>query len=133
MARCGYETHREYYLNDRGVQMGLFAASLAARKAGEDVPDDGYVGDYIREWAAEMPDDADPHAWGYERVKRDLRDSLAAIGVEFDEWASEQDLTDSGAVAAALDDLRPTASSTTPTARCGCARPTSATTRTGSS
>ena len=106
MARCGYEAHREYYLNDRGVQMGLFAASLAARKAGEDVPDDGYVGDYISEWAAEMPDDADPRAWGYERVKRDLRDSLAAIGVEFDTWSSEQDLADSGAVDAALDDLR---------------------------
>ena len=34
--------------------------SLAARKAGETPPEDGYQGEYIDEWAAEMPDDADP-------------------------------------------------------------------------
>ena len=38
LERCGHEVHREYYLNDRGVQMGLFGASLAARKAGTDLP-----------------------------------------------------------------------------------------------
>ena len=84
LERCGHEVHREYYLNDRGVQMGLFGASLAARKAGTDLPEDGYAGEYISEWAAEMPDGVDPAAWGYERVKRDLRDSLAGINVEFD-------------------------------------------------
>src|SRR5690606_37005007 len=34
LERCGHVVHREYYLNDRGVQMGLFAASLAARRDG---------------------------------------------------------------------------------------------------
>ena len=106
LERCGHEVHREYYLNDRGVQMGLFGASLAARKAGTDLPEDGYAGEYIVEWAAEMPDGVDPAAWGYERVKRDLRDSLAGINVEFDTWSSEQALADSGEVDAALADLR---------------------------
>lgn len=106
MARCGHEVHREYYLNDRGTQMGLFAASLAARKAGEEPPADGYRGDYLVEWAGEMPDDADPFEWGYERVKRDLRETLEAIGVRFDTWFSEQSLVDSGDVGATLDDLR---------------------------
>ena len=68
LERTGHVVHREYYLNDRGVQMELFAASLAARRAGEDVPADGYVGDYVREWAAEMPADADPKVWGDEKV-----------------------------------------------------------------
>ncbi len=106
LERAGHEVHREYYLNDRGVQMGLFGASLAARKAGEEPPEDGYVGEYVTEWAAEMPDDADPVEWGYERVKRDLRESLAAIGVEFDTWFSERSLVDSGAIEATLADLR---------------------------
>jgi arginyl-tRNA synthetase len=106
LERCGHVPHREYYLNDRGVQMGLFGASLAARKAGVDVPEDGYQGEYVREWAAEMPDDADPAEWGYERVKRDLADSLRGIGVEFDTWFSERSLVDSGAIDATLADLR---------------------------
>jgi arginyl-tRNA synthetase len=106
LERTGHTVHREYYLKDRGTQMALFGASLAARQAGTDLPEDGYAGDYVREWAEEMPDGADPIAWGYERVKQDLRDSLAGIGVRFDTWSSEQALADSGEVEEALADLR---------------------------
>jgi arginyl-tRNA synthetase len=106
LERCGHVVHREYYLNDRGVQMELFGASLAARKAGTDLPDDGYAGEYVREWAAEMPDDVDAAEWGYERVKLDLEASLRGIGVEFDTWFSERSLVESGAVEATLADLR---------------------------
>jgi arginyl-tRNA synthetase len=106
LERCGYPVTREYYLNDRGTQMRLFAESLAAAKAGHPIPEDGYQGEYIKEWAAEMPDDADPGAWGYERVKRDLASTLARMGVEFDVWFSEQSLVDRNLVEATLDDLR---------------------------
>ena len=102
LQRCGYEAHREYYLNDRGTQMGLFADSLAARRAGTELPDDGYQGQYIVDWAAEMPADADPLEWGYARVKQELRDSLASQGVSFDTWFSERSLLDSGAIEATL-------------------------------
>lgn len=106
LERTGHEVHREYYLNDRGVQMRLFGASLAARQTDTDMPENGYVGEYIKEWAAEMPAGVDPAAWGYERAKRELRDSLAGVGVEFDTWFSEQSLADSGAIDATLADLR---------------------------
>jgi arginyl-tRNA synthetase len=106
LERTGHVVHREYYLNDRGTQMQLFGASLAAAKAGTEPPDDGYKGEYITEWAAEMPDGADPEEWGYERVKRDLRDTLSRMRVEFDTWFSERSLVASGAVEATLDDLR---------------------------
>ncbi len=106
MQRAGYEVHREYYLNDRGVQMDLFGASLAARRDGTALPEGGYAGDYIAEWAADMPTDADPRAWGYDKVKAHLRESLARIGVEFDTWFSETSLVDSGAMEATLQDLR---------------------------
>ena len=102
---CGYRADREYYLNDRGVQMRLFGESIAALKAGEPIPEDGYRGQYLEEWAAEMPDGADPVEWGYERVKRDLRDTLDAAGVHFDTWFSERSLVDSGAIDATLADL----------------------------
>lgn len=104
--RCGYIPHREYYLNDRGTQMQLFGASLAARRHGSDLPEGGYAGDYIVEWAAEMPAGADPVEWGYDRVKRDLADTLRSIGVEFDTWFSERSLVESGAVGHTLELLR---------------------------
>jgi arginyl-tRNA synthetase len=106
LERCGYAVTREYYLNDRGTQMGLFAASLAAAKRGDAVPPDGYKGEYIQEWASEMPDGADPAQWGYERVKRDLASTLARMGVAFDVWFSEQSLVDRHLVEATLEDLR---------------------------
>jgi arginyl-tRNA synthetase len=106
LARCGYVVHREYYLNDRGTQMTLFAESIAARARGEEPPDDGYRGDYIAEWAAEMPAGADPLEWGYARVKRDIEATLARIGVHYDTWFSERSMVASGAIDATLADLR---------------------------
>ena len=106
LERCGYAPHREFYLNDRGVQMQLFEKSLAARKHGYDPPAEGYQGEYVTEWAAEMPDDADPLEWGYERVKRDVRETLDRMGVRYDTWFSERSMVASGAIEATLDDLR---------------------------
>ena len=52
--RCGYQTHTEYYVNDLGVQVQLFGQSLVARMTGEPVPDDGYHGEYVTDWANEL-------------------------------------------------------------------------------
>ncbi|CAN5153372.1 arginine--tRNA ligase [soil metagenome] len=106
LERCGYQAHREYYLNDRGVQMIFFGESLAAVRAGRPIPEGGYQGDYIAEWAAEMPADADAREWGYQRAVRDLRESLERLGVRFDTWFSERSLVETGAIDATLDDLR---------------------------
>jgi arginyl-tRNA synthetase len=112
MERAGFDVTREFYLNDRGVQMQRYAESLLARKRGEPVPEDGYAGGYVADWAAEMPDDvADAgleavRAWGYERALADQREVLDAFHVHFDVWSSEQALVYSGAMDAALADLR---------------------------
>ena len=110
LARCGYVPHREYYLNDRGRQMAAFAESLVARRQGTEPPDDGYHGDYVREWAAEMPAGADPLEWGYARARREVAGSLARLGVRFDTWASERALVESGAVDDVLVHLTSTGS-----------------------
>ena len=102
----GYEVTREYYLNDRGVQMALYADSLAARKRGDDVPDGGYQGDYLVEWAAEMPDDADPLEWGYARALQSHRETLAQVNVVHDVWFSERSLVGDGRIEATLTELR---------------------------
>ena len=106
LERCNFDVTREFYLNDRGVQMGAFAASLTARRAGEPVPDGGYNGQYIIDWAAEMPADADPLEWGYERSLADQREVLGRLAIHFDVWSSERSLVASGAVDRVLDALR---------------------------
>jgi len=104
--RCGYRVTREYYINDRGVQMAKYAESLAARKRGEEPPEDGYQGDYLIEWAAEMPDDADPLEWGYERSLASHRATLDSLNIHHDVWFSERSMVESGAIEESLDDLR---------------------------
>ena len=56
----GFNVEREFYVNDRGLQMRLFAESLLARKAGNQVPENGYGGAYIEDWAQQMPDGLSP-------------------------------------------------------------------------
>src|SRR5690606_16054351 len=62
--------------------------------------------EYIAEWAAEMPDDADPLAWGEQRAVADHAEVLEQMNVRFDTWFSERSLVDSGAMDATLADLR---------------------------
>ena len=102
----GYDVTRECYLNDRGVQMQTFGDSLAARKAGNEPADGGYMGQYIIDWAQEMPDGEDPIEWGYARALRDQQETLALLGIEFDVWFSERSLVSDGKLDAALDRLR---------------------------
>ena len=102
LERCGYDVQREFYINDRGAQVDLYGASLAAVRAGEPVPEDGYNGQYITDWAGEMPAEADPRQWGLERALADARDVLDSMGVAFDTWFSEQSLADAGAIEGTL-------------------------------
>ena len=104
--RCGYAPHKEFYINDRGTQAQIFGQSLAARHNGEAPPENGYVGVYIEDWAAEMPPDADPVAWGVERSLEDAREVLHSMNVEFDTWSSEQVLAGSGAMDDAFGKLQ---------------------------
>src|SRR3954452_17237438 len=51
LAFRGHSVEREYYVNDYGTQVVRFGESIQARARGEEVPEGGYVGDYIREIA----------------------------------------------------------------------------------
>jgi len=105
LERTGHTVTREFYINDRGVQMEKFGASLAARKAGDDLPEDGYKGDYVKEWAQELPAGVDPVAWGEDRSLADQRDVLDSFDVHFDVWYREMSLVRSGAIESTLAEL----------------------------
>ena len=105
LEHCGYRVTREFYVNDRGRQIELFAASLDARSRGAEPPEDGYHGEYVADWAAEMPGGADARQWGVERAHQDQAGTLAAMNVTFDLYTSEAELVARGVMDEVLDEL----------------------------
>lgn len=120
----GYNVQREYYVNDAGNQMRIFTESVYIRylqAAGRDVemPEEAYPGEYVQQLGAELYDefgdslvDLDPKhaidrlfAPALERTLLNIRDTLSSMGIEYDEWFSEQSLIDDGDFDAALKQL----------------------------
>jgi arginyl-tRNA synthetase len=97
----GHDVTREFYVNDYGSQVLLFAESLRARARGEQVPEGGYQGDYVAELAAEIPGAAEMDLEqlgraGVERMTDRMRESLRRFRVEFDVWTFEHTLHPDG-------------------------------------
>ena len=93
----GHDVEGEYYFNDTGAQVRRLGESIRARARGEDVPEDGYQGEYVRELAERIPGaaDADPDelaARGVELIMERIRATLATYRVEFDSWFLERSL-----------------------------------------
>ncbi|HEY6671353.1 MAG TPA: arginine--tRNA ligase [Solirubrobacterales bacterium] len=109
----GHPVVREYYVNDRGGQIELFAASIAARMTGEPVPEGGYAGDYVVELGRSLEQEGvDPEDLGavarrgVALIVAAAEETLHRYRVVFDTWSSEQALHDSGAVERALAEAR---------------------------
>jgi arginyl-tRNA synthetase len=82
---AGHEVSREYYYNDAGAQMDRFRASVEAVRRGEQPPEDGYQGEYIRELAA---GDGDPVPAMLEQIEA----TLERFRIHFDSWAQQSEL-----------------------------------------
>ena len=82
---AGHEVEREYYYNDAGAQMMRFRASVEARRRGEEPPEDGYHGDYVKE-LAQLPDDPVPLM--LERIEA----TMERFRIHFDSWALQSEL-----------------------------------------
>jgi arginyl-tRNA synthetase len=115
LEHTGDDVQREFYVNDAGVQMDIFAASVSARYlelTGREVefPEDGYRGAYITEiareiladegesWADAAADAREAHfkEKAYAQVLAHLQHVLHGMGVDFDVWFSERTLHASG-------------------------------------
>ncbi len=108
---AGYKVQREYYVNDAGTQMRLFAETLFARYAqalgvDEPIPEQGYRGSYMVELGQEiaseegdkflhMPREKAIEAIGeigLEKMLARIKADLEFIGVRYDNWFSERSL-----------------------------------------
>jgi arginyl-tRNA synthetase len=86
---AGHSVTREYYFNDAGTQIEKLGESIRARARGEEVPEGGYVGEYVSELAAQIPGAADMDAHelartGVELMFERIRATLRAYRVEYD-------------------------------------------------
>ena len=107
LSAAGAKVVREFYINDRGVQMDKFGASLQCAALGQARPEDGYHGAYIDDLANEIvsinPDilklsgDEQTFAFrdlGYRLQLAQQQGVLDKFGTHFDVWFSEKSLYD---------------------------------------
>jgi arginyl-tRNA synthetase len=85
LSLAGHEVEREYYYNDAGAQMERFRASVEAVRRGEEPPEDGYRGEYVRALANLS---GDPVPAMLERIE----ESLERFRIHFDSWALQSRL-----------------------------------------
>ncbi|WP_294475166.1 arginine--tRNA ligase [uncultured Intestinimonas sp.] len=121
---AGYDTWKEFYVNDAGNQIHKFAVSIDARYhqllLGEEnfpFPEDGYHGDDIRELAAAFraqegdgwlnkPEEERQAAmarFGLSVNVPKMKEDLRRYHIEYDEWFFESTLHESGYVAETVD------------------------------
>ncbi len=115
LAAAGYDVYREYYVNDAGTQVELLGASLYARYRqllGQEaeVPEEGYHGEYVVEWAREIvaaegeryldmpPSEAmgRMRELGLQKALESIRRDCARLHIYYDNWFSERVLYESG-------------------------------------
>jgi arginyl-tRNA synthetase len=109
---AGYEVQREYYVNDAGTQMRLFAESLYARYAqllGQEVefPPAGYQGQYVTDWAEQIIQSEGDRFLHLERedalkaigdlgleekILPSVRRDVAMLNIHYDNWFHERSL-----------------------------------------
>ena len=107
LSAAGAKVTREFYINDRGVQMDKFGASLQSAALGQARPEDGYHGAYIDDLAKEvvqtnpevlkLSGEEQTFAFrdiGYKLQLAQQQSVLDKFGTHFDVWFSEKSLYD---------------------------------------
>lgn len=117
----GHSVHKEYYINDAGSQIGLLGRSLQARCLSllgneTEIPEGGYVGEYIVELAEQCVKDhhkdlmekSEEFFSDYAKTMLlgQIKKTLQEYGIEFDSWFSEQTLHEDGQIEKIFESLK---------------------------
>ncbi|MFM8211918.1 MAG: arginine--tRNA ligase [Actinomycetes bacterium] len=119
LAASGAKVVREFYINDRGIQLDKFGESLFAAANDLAVPEDGYHGKYVKEIADEIIKEHPEYLKqskheqivsfreaGYKKQLKQQQDVLDNFRTHFDVWYSERSLHESNAVEKGLEKLK---------------------------
>jgi arginyl-tRNA synthetase len=101
--KVGYETFREYYVNDAGNQVEILGHSILGDS------DAQYSGEYVEELRSKI-DEKDPRKAGEAGLKiivdEIIKPSMEKFGIKFDNYFSEKELQESGKVDEAIKLLK---------------------------
>ncbi len=122
LKKAGYNSYKEFYVNDAGNQIEKFACSLEARylqlyKDGIEFPEDGYQGSDITDHAKAYADEFGDKLVDTESSERKkalvdyalpkniskMQSDMAKYKIHYDKWFFESTLHDSGKVKAVVD------------------------------
>ena len=122
---AGYEVTREYYINDAGNQIDNLAKSIEARYLQAlgleaEMPEDGYYGEDIKRFGAELKEREGDRltrlpeherreffrSYGLAKELEKIRKDLDRFGVRFDNWFSETSLYTEGKIEPVLRRLK---------------------------
>jgi arginyl-tRNA synthetase len=125
LAKAGYEVTREYYINDAGNQVMNLAKSIETRYLQAlgreaEMPEDGYYGEDIKGFAAELVQEKGEslldlsaeertaffRTYGLQKELDKIKRDLGRFGVQFDSWFSETSIYESGIIPEVLQELR---------------------------
>ncbi|NKB49146.1 MAG: arginine--tRNA ligase [Alphaproteobacteria bacterium] len=121
--KAGYAVTREYYINDAGAQVDALARSVhwryseALGAVSGDMPEGLYPGDYLvpvgkalaardgARWQDQAEDEwlAEFRQLGVDAMMAQIRDDLAALGIEQSVFTSERALVEAGMVDAVVE------------------------------
>lgn len=119
LAASGAKVVREFYINDRGIQLDKFGESLFSAANDLPIPEDGYHGSYVKEIANEIIKEHPEYLKqskheqivsfreaGYRKQLKQQQDVLDNFRTHFDVWYSERSLHESNAVEKGLEKLK---------------------------
>ncbi|MFM1826505.1 MAG: hypothetical protein RLZZ37_1140 [Actinomycetota bacterium] len=119
LAASGAKVVREFYINDRGIQLDKFGESIYAAGNNLPIPEDGYHGSYVKDIAQEIIKEHPEYLKqskheqivsfreaGYKKQLKQQQDVLDNFRTHFDVWYSERSLHDSNAVEKGLEKLK---------------------------
>jgi len=110
LAKVGYDVQREYYINDKGVQVDKLAESVKAVGSGA-TPEGGYAGDYVKEMARKAQKEGlenleELKSFVISEVLESIKKTVARMGIKFDQFFSESSLYASSRVKKAIELLK---------------------------
>jgi len=110
LEKVGYRVQREYYINDKGVQVEKLAESVKAyyqhlQGQSLEIPEGGYAGEYVREIARKMLAEGrtDFREFALSEIMKMIKKTIARMGIKFDNFFSERSLYDTSKVSETLE------------------------------
>lgn len=109
LKKLGFNVQREYYINDKGVQVERLTKSVKARYRellGEkiDFPEDGYWGVYVKEIAQRMIEKKERNfkEFALSEILKMIKETVTGMKIKYDNWFSEESLYKSSQVKKSL-------------------------------